>query len=460
MQAFARELRQELCAVGENDASHHAGSSVFSILQSRPSAVRNLAHEKLHVYAYKEVPLCWRRVYEDACLWETVKILEEQECDVAADDDGDWITKIVQLADSAIIFAGAPLRRGLIDELLGTLTKQLQASEGATSPDESYTSSPANKRRRLNSGGASKRSGAKDLSFFLSTTPSQPLPCLDSSRSIVRLKAPSLSAFGKHLNHVRTPLVITGSIHHWPAVDDWKDPQHWLNNTHGGRRLVPVELGRSYTDEGWGQKIMPFGDYLRKHVLRTEDSDCHSNKENNGGNINNAHLSDASGTSEAAQPLKGYLAQHDLLGQIPALRNDITIPDYCYLEPPRANTSDDNDDDDHSAEPQLNIWLGPGGTISPAHTDPHENILAQVVGRKYVRLFAPDQRSKMYPMGSEDNDQGDEQAKGVIMSNTAHVDVGSFVNWSQDQRKHDRNRQQGEFFRSPSPGFQHFPGLC
>jgi len=37
------------------------------------------------------------------------------------------------------------------------------------------------------------------------------------------------------------------------------------------------------------------------------------------------------------------------------------------------------------------LWLGPAGTFSPAHFDPHGVLLVQVEGRKKVRLVPPDQ---------------------------------------------------------------------
>ncbi|KAG1666479.1 hypothetical protein FOA52_004861 [Chlamydomonas sp. UWO 241] len=60
---------------------------------------------------------------------------------------------------------------------------------------------------------------------------------------------------------------------------------------------------------------------------------------------------------------------------IPALRADIRVPEYCVLGEGEVQAT--------------NAWFGPAGTVTPLHTDPHHNLLCQVVGAKYVRLYAP-----------------------------------------------------------------------
>jgi [protein]-arginine 3-hydroxylase / protease len=51
-------------------------------------------------------------------------------------------------------------------------------------------------------------------------------------------------------------------------------------------------------------------------------------------------------------------------------------------------------------------------TISPAHTDPYHNLLTQVVGEKYIRLYAPKYSANLYPhVGSK------------LLANSSQVDV-------------------------------------
>ena len=198
---------------------------------------------------------------------------------------------------------------------------------------------------------------------------------------------PSLGFFQNHLDTANTALQIQNLLTAWPAMvtNPWSSPSYLLSKTHFGTRLVPIELGKSYTMENWSQKIMPFRDFLKTHILSPE-------------------------ADKSSYP--GYLAQHSLFSQIPSLRADILTPDYCYTTPPPAPP----DLRTHPLEvPIVNAWFGPAGTVSPLHTDPYTNILCQVLGRKYVRLYPPSESERLFPRGVEGG--------GVDMSNTSRVDM-------------------------------------
>ncbi|KAL3918168.1 MAG: hypothetical protein SGILL_004366 [Bacillariaceae sp.] len=81
-------------------------------------------------------------------------------------------------------------------------------------------------------------------------------------------------------------------------------------------------------------------------------------------------------TSDTAQT--AYLAQHPLLDQIPSLFLDVE-DDPCGVNPTN-----------------VNVWMGTGGTRTPLHFDSYDNLLVQIVGAKYVRLYAREHTPKLY----------------------------------------------------------------
>ncbi|GAB2229317.1 hypothetical protein Droror1_Dr00023456 [Drosera rotundifolia] len=67
------------------------------------------------------------------------------------------------------------------------------------------------------------------------------------------------------------------------------------------------------------------------------------------------------------------------------LRNfgDVFIPDYC-----RAGVGE--------LRP-LNAWFGPAGVVTRLCHDPHHDTIAQVVGKKYLRLYPAFLSEELYP---------------------------------------------------------------
>ena len=43
------------------------------------------------------------------------------------------------------------------------------------------------------------------------------------------------------------------------------------------------------------------------------------------------------------------------------------------------------------------MFFGPAGTVTPLHHDPYHNIFVQVVGFKYIRLYAPEHSASLEP---------------------------------------------------------------
>ncbi|EPS36344.1 hypothetical protein H072_10134 [Dactylellina haptotyla CBS 200.50] len=239
----------------------------------------------------------------------------------------------------------------------------------------------------------------------------------------------------------QTPIKLLEILEHWPVFDipalesqaergndlikstenikmsRWASTKYLISRTINGRRIVPVEIGRTYTDPDLQQKIMTFKDYVNKYLLPQDEE--HASKDQD-------------------ERVFGYLAQHNLLTQIPSLRNDICIPEYInYIrsastEGEGFGLADDEEDPNQEVKTTINAWLGPANTVTPLHTDNYHNIFCQVVGRKYVRLYPPDAKDAMSPMGKDE--------KGVDMGNTSSVPVG----WVENGNYSPRNGGAGD----------------
>jgi len=397
---ITRLTRQELTTASKTDPIRECGRAALLLLPLDPETCLKLAYQKLHDVPYKDVKTCWRRLYTDAVLWKVLELVEAQQKDgreangaspEQQEGNGDWIDEVVKLLDLALILAGTPCRDEVVELWFAALKAILPSQCATNAPHEIGDADRPSKRRRLS---PSFRTPSMPSNFPVTL----PTPAPTLRHPLPRTKNLSLADFQAKVSSTstHTPMIIQDAIQHWPALDErpWSSPGYLLEQTLGGRRLVPVEVGKSYTDEGWGQKIITFKEFMETYMF---DEDLEAKDI----------------VAEARQT--GYLAQHDLFAQIPSLRADISIPDYCYCEPAPSPHLTHIKPTVKLEEPLLNAWFGPAGTVSPLHTDPYHNILAQVVGYKYVRLYAPEETKKLYPRTVDEN--------GVDMSNTSQVDL-------------------------------------
>ncbi|WOL12053.1 lysine-specific demethylase JMJ30-like isoform X1 [Canna indica] len=187
----------------------------------------------------------------------------------------------------------------------------------------------------------------QNLAEALCTLPNKSLSC----KEVERKSSLSLETFICDYFLRDSPVVISGCIDHWPARTKWKDIEYLKRVA--GDRTIPVEVGKNYLCDEWKQELITFSQFLE----RIQSTNYPSNLT--------------------------YLAQHPLFDQIRELRDDIMIPDYCFAGGGELRS--------------LNAWFGPPGTVTPLHHDPHHNLFAQVVGRKYIRLYPTSASESLYP---------------------------------------------------------------
>ncbi|KAI5082355.1 hypothetical protein GOP47_0002098 [Adiantum capillus-veneris] len=213
---------------------------------------------------------------------------------------------------------------------------------------------------------------------------------------ISRVRCPSLQDFTRDWFQPQIPVVIEGAMENWKA-------RGWTIDTLAekfGQTTVHIELSRWHKEE---RRWADFRDlYKQKEPVRKEELFIPQYP---------ILLEDfieifLRDHEDQTAPLKGYLAQQQLLTDLPALAEGIEDPEYAKIG---------------DGIYQRNVWLGPTGTITPLHRDPYYNVFAQVWGSKYIRVYAPTESEKLYPFKSN-----------LYLRNTSEVDIDAkdaFQRW-------------------------------
>ena len=120
-----------------------------------------------------------------------------------------------------------------------------------------------------------------------------------------------------------------------------------------------TQVGEHYLAEGWGQELMTLSDFITQHIERSSKGASEAGAGGRGSDVADAAPpgtaaaaatttttaattgpATAAATATTGQQAprhhpkhagRGYLAQHPLFEQIPALAADMRVPEYCTL---------------------------------------------------------------------------------------------------------------------------------
>jgi len=171
--------------------------------------------------------------------------------------------------------------------------------------------------------------------------------------TLPRLHLPDVAEFRRHFEGPRRPVVLTGVMASWRALE-WWSPEYFA------RHLGHLEVKAMTTDEPASEDA-PLGpeQLKRTQVRRFRMRDF---------------LQEVS-----TGPVRSYVSGVPLTSDLAVLLNDIELPEYR--------------EEGSSASPRL--WLG--RLVGPLHYDHSNNLHGIVYGAKRFTLFSPKQSRFLYP---------------------------------------------------------------
>ena len=173
-------------------------------------------------------------------------------------------------------------------------------------------------------------------------------PTLDLAQ-IPRVPAPSVADFRRDYESAAQPVILTGLIDDWPALERWST-QYFSESFGECEITAAVMAGEEITRSAWAGLS-----YVQESVAACMDA---------------VAAADA-GTRYLASPVELFPEK---------LREDYRPLPYCEGAPWRRSK----------------VWVGTPGMRSPLHRDLPHNLYAQVSGRKLFVLFAPEEGGNLY----------------------------------------------------------------
>ncbi|HEY2737171.1 MAG TPA: cupin-like domain-containing protein [Thermoanaerobaculia bacterium] len=184
-----------------------------------------------------------------------------------------------------------------------------------------------------------------------------------------RIEDPPSAAFFKKYVQGNRPVVISGAMEGWPALERWS--WDYLAAVAGDcTGEVVVSRNGLYPDyvtqpSPMAKVDMRFAEFLRRVVPAAGEAPL----------------------PPILEPGETYYlyGKSYLLDAVPALRADLRKPACLGAV----------------AEPFQRLWISAPGCVTPLHYDLSNGLLCQVRGTKQVWLFDPAQFDRLYPRGSQ-----------------------------------------------------------
>lgn len=177
---------------------------------------------------------------------------------------------------------------------------------------------------------------------------------LEKSKPITTVTELDFKTFKKEYFNKKRPVLIKGFAKKWPAFQKWNFD--FFANLEI-QDQIEMEIGNVLNKETQLEEKD-----VKKYLEKVRDKGMEESED------------------------KTYLTAYQIFADFPELLDDV---DFSYLNKVTA--------DDVPA-----VWIGPKGTITGLHADDHNNMLAQIVGRKLMIVASPKFKNQVYPSSKFD----------------------------------------------------------